>query len=62
LVYRRLSGRQPEREVAVLRHIQRYQSRGAEQFLRTLRTWLAERDRDEPEPRENARVAANPKD
>ena len=62
LVYRRLSGRQPEREVAVLRHIQRYQSRGAEQFLRTLRTWLAEREGDEPESRENARVAANPKD
>jgi len=37
LVYKRLSGREPEREVAVIRHLQRYQSRGAEQFLGALR-------------------------
>lgn len=58
LVYRRLSGRQPEREVAVLRHVQRYQSRGAEQFLRALRGWLAERDREDPVAGGNTRVAA----
>ncbi|GAB1488895.1 LysR family transcriptional regulator [Opitutaceae bacterium] len=37
LVYRELSGRAPIREVAVVRHLQRYQSRGAEQFLRLVR-------------------------
>ena len=37
LVYRELSGRAPLREVAVIRHLQRYQSRGAEQFLRLVR-------------------------
>lgn len=37
LVYKRLSGREPERAVAVIRHVQRYQSRGVEQFLRILR-------------------------
>ncbi len=37
LVYRELSGRAPVREVAVVRHLQRYQSRGAEQFLRLVR-------------------------
>ena len=37
LVYKHLSGREPEREVAVIRHVQRYQSRGVEQFLRVLR-------------------------
>jgi LysR family hydrogen peroxide-inducible transcriptional activator len=61
LVYRRLSGRQPEREVAVLRHVQRYQSRGAEQFLRALRGWLAERDRDDPATSGNTRVAPKAK-
>jgi LysR family hydrogen peroxide-inducible transcriptional activator len=37
LVYRELSGRAPVREVAIVRHLQRYQSRGAEQFLRLIR-------------------------
>lgn len=37
LVYRHLSGREPEREVAIIRHMQRYQTRGAEQFLTALR-------------------------
>jgi LysR family transcriptional regulator, hydrogen peroxide-inducible genes activator len=37
LVFRELSGRAPVREIAVVRHLQRYQSRGAEDFLRTLR-------------------------
>jgi len=38
LVYRALSGRAPTREIAVVRHLQRYQSRGVEQFLQILRT------------------------
>ncbi|HEY0947120.1 MAG TPA: LysR family transcriptional regulator [Opitutaceae bacterium] len=37
LVYRELSGRAPQREIAIVRHLQRYQSRGAEQFLALLR-------------------------
>lgn len=40
LVYKRLSGREPEREVALIRHLQRYQSRGAEQFLGVLKESL----------------------
>lgn len=42
LVYRELSGRAPTREVVVLRHLQRYQTMGAEQFLKVLRTMVAE--------------------
>ncbi|HTB79868.1 MAG TPA: LysR family transcriptional regulator [Opitutaceae bacterium] len=41
LVYRALSGRAPKREIHVLRHLQRYQSRGAAQFLTVLRETLA---------------------
>lgn len=37
LTYLRLTGAAPTREVVVVRHLQRYQSRGAEQFLRLLR-------------------------
>jgi LysR family transcriptional regulator, hydrogen peroxide-inducible genes activator len=37
LVYINLSDAEPSREIAVLRHMQRYQSRGAEQFLALLR-------------------------
>lgn len=38
LVYKSLTGRRsPLRELAVIRHLQRYQSRGSEQFLRLLR-------------------------
>ena len=37
LTYLRLTGSQPTRELAVIRHLQRYQSRGAEQFLALLR-------------------------
>lgn len=37
LTYLRLTGAAPTREVVVVRHLQRYQSRGAEQFLRVLR-------------------------
>ena len=38
LTYLRLTGRSaPKREIGVIRHLQRYQSRGAEQFLTVLR-------------------------
>lgn len=37
LVYLRLTGSVPTRELVVIRHLQRYQSRGAEQFLVQLR-------------------------
>jgi LysR family hydrogen peroxide-inducible transcriptional activator len=37
LVYLRLTGSVPTRQLVVVRHLQRYQSRGAEQFLALLR-------------------------
>jgi LysR family hydrogen peroxide-inducible transcriptional activator len=37
LTYLRLAGSAPTRELGVIRHLQRYQSRGAEQFLSVLR-------------------------
>lgn len=37
LTYLRLTGSAPTRELVVIRHLQRYQSRGAEQFLALLR-------------------------
>lgn len=37
LVYVTLTGAEPTRELAVIRHVQRYQSRGSEQFLSVLR-------------------------
>jgi LysR family hydrogen peroxide-inducible transcriptional activator len=37
LTYLRLTDSAPTRELAVIRHQQRYQSRGAEQFLALLR-------------------------
>jgi LysR family hydrogen peroxide-inducible transcriptional activator len=37
LVYLRLTGSVPTRELVVVRHLQRYQSRGVEQFLSLLR-------------------------
>jgi LysR family hydrogen peroxide-inducible transcriptional activator len=42
LVYRELTGRAPTREVVVIRHLQRYQTKGAEQFLKLLRAMVAE--------------------
>jgi LysR family transcriptional regulator, hydrogen peroxide-inducible genes activator len=42
LVYRELSGRAPTREIVVIRHLLRYQSQGAEQFLKELRTAVSE--------------------
>jgi LysR family hydrogen peroxide-inducible transcriptional activator len=37
LVYRELSGRAPTREVVIVRHLLRYQTKGAELFLKLLR-------------------------
>ncbi len=42
LVYRELSGANPTRDVVVIRHLQRYQTMGAEQFLKVLRTTVGE--------------------
>ncbi len=46
LTYLRLTGSEPTRELVVIRHLQRYQSRGAEQFLKLLREHV--RTRDDP--------------
>lgn len=48
LTYLRLTGKAPTREIGVIRHLQRYQSRGAEQFLTMLRDQMQHRD-DRPE-------------
>jgi LysR family hydrogen peroxide-inducible transcriptional activator len=40
LTYLKLSGSAPKRELVVIRHMQRYQSRGAEQFLTVLRDYV----------------------
>jgi len=42
LKYLRIHGSSPTRELAVFRHLQRYQSRGAEQFLAVLRQRMRE--------------------
>ena len=42
LVYIRLAGNDLERELVVIRHLQRYRSRGAEQFLEALRQHVAD--------------------
>jgi LysR family hydrogen peroxide-inducible transcriptional activator len=42
LVYITLSDAEPYREIAVLRHMQRYQTRGAEQFLLLVREGIGE--------------------
>jgi len=47
LTYLRLTGDEPTRELAVVRHLQRYQSRGVEQFLKLLREQVA---KHEPDP------------
>ena len=41
LTYLRLTGSEPARDLVVIRHLQRYQSRGAEQFLALLREHVA---------------------
>lgn len=47
LVYLRLAGTAPSRELVVIRHLQRYQSRGAEQFLSVLREYVSTRHPDD---------------
>jgi LysR family hydrogen peroxide-inducible transcriptional activator len=42
LVYREIGGRVPTREVLIVRHLQRYQTKGTELFLQVLRTAAAE--------------------
>jgi LysR family hydrogen peroxide-inducible transcriptional activator len=42
IVYKALANADPYREIAVIRHLQRYQSRGAEQFLGLLRENVVE--------------------
>jgi LysR family hydrogen peroxide-inducible transcriptional activator len=42
LVYRELTGRVPMREVVIVRHLQRYQTKGTELFLKVLRASVAE--------------------
>ncbi len=50
LTYLRLTGRvAPKREIGVIRHLQRYQSRGSEQFLTILREHSRTRQREEAE-------------
>jgi LysR family hydrogen peroxide-inducible transcriptional activator len=44
LIYLRLTGSAPRRELVVVRHLQRYQSRGAQQFLALLREHVKERE------------------
>ena len=44
LTYLRLTGSEPVRELVVIRHLQRYQSRGAEQFLTRLREHVRSRE------------------
>jgi LysR family hydrogen peroxide-inducible transcriptional activator len=44
LTYLKLTGSEPTRELVVIRHLQRYQSRGAEQFLSLLREHVLTRN------------------
>ncbi len=54
LTYLRISGSEPTREIAVIRHLQRYQSRGAEDFLRLLREHVGEKQTTHPFDETNA--------
>jgi LysR family hydrogen peroxide-inducible transcriptional activator len=42
LVYREIGGRVPTREVLIVRHLQRYQTKGTELFLQVLRAAATE--------------------
>jgi len=50
LTYMRLTGLAPTREVVVVRHLQRYQSRGAEQFLTALREYIRPKETGSAQP------------
>lgn len=52
LTYLRLTGTAPTRELAIIRHLQRYQSRGSEQFLALLR------EHARPKPSDSASASA----
>lgn len=54
LTYLRLTGTAPTRELAIIRHLQRYQSRGSEQFLALLREYAR------PKPPETLPAAEPP--
>ncbi|HUL53783.1 MAG TPA: LysR family transcriptional regulator [Opitutaceae bacterium] len=56
LVYRELSGRVPMRDVVIVRHLQRYQTRGAELFLKVLRAFTSQ-----PVTTGGAKESATPK-
>jgi len=43
LAYLRIAGTSPTREIGIIRHLQRYQSRGVEQFLAVLRDHVSKR-------------------
>lgn len=60
LVYLRLAGSAPMRELGIIRHLQRYQSRGAEQFLGILRAYVAEKHTQHPFARETKPPAKSP--
>lgn len=44
LTYLRITGTAPTREIGIIRHLQRYQSRGSEQFLALLREQVKDRE------------------
>jgi LysR family hydrogen peroxide-inducible transcriptional activator len=46
LTYLRITGSQPTRELAIIRHLQRYQSRGVEEFLALLRAHVQARNEE----------------
>ena len=61
LTYLRLTGTEPTRELAIIRHLQRYQTRGAEQFIAALRASVRAPARtDEPAPTPPAASAGPP--
>ena len=51
LTYLRLTGTSPTRELVIIRHLQRYQSRGAEQFLSLLREAVRAREKNGVAPK-----------
>jgi LysR family hydrogen peroxide-inducible transcriptional activator len=59
IIYRRLSGRPPQREIALVRHPQRYQTRGAALFLEELRAAIKKHPGITPIVTNPAAVPAN---
>src|SRR6185295_7479865 len=50
LTYLRLTGSDPTRELVIIRHLQRYQSRGAQQFLSLLQEHVRTHEGGEKRP------------